>query len=155
MLEAEGEARPSLKARSGVLESDPPAPGWYKLNDDGTIELCNMWCAEGIFGADQRVVGSTVVYNATTGVRVSTVFLVLDHGFRGEQRLFETMVFSHPDTGTPYDDQTRRYATLEEAKEGHADIVFEMASRLALDSDVQCHQESTRFMDEQITTWPI
>ena len=49
------------------------------------------------------------------GVRVSTVFLGLDHGFgRGEPVLFETMVF-----GGSHDGDQKRYATWDEAVAGH------------------------------------
>ena len=48
-------------------------------------------------------------------VRVSTVFLGLDHGFRDRPPIvFETMVFvGHSDEGC------ERYSTWEEAEEGH------------------------------------
>jgi hypothetical protein len=51
-----------------------------------------------------------------TGVRVSTVFLGLDHSFlrRGEPILYETMVF-----GGPHDEHQRRYSTRAEAAAGH------------------------------------
>ncbi len=50
------------------------------------------------------------------GIRISTVFLMIDHGFGSDDRpiLFETMVF-----GGEHDEYTRRYATWEEAEEGH------------------------------------
>lgn len=52
------------------------------------------------------------------GVHVSTVFLGLDHGFHptdgGTPILFETMIF-----GGEHDQYQERYATWEEAEEGH------------------------------------
>lgn len=50
-------------------------------------------------------------------VRVSTVFLGLDHGFGsdGPPILFETMIF-----GGPHDQFMDRYATRDEAIAGHA-----------------------------------
>jgi hypothetical protein len=49
-------------------------------------------------------------------VRVSTVFLGLDHSFgRGEPLLFETMVF-----GGPLDQEQDRYPTWNDAVRGHA-----------------------------------
>jgi len=49
-------------------------------------------------------------------IRVSTVFLGLDHSFdEGPPQLFETMVF-----GGPLADEMDRYATWAEAKSGHA-----------------------------------
>jgi hypothetical protein len=48
-------------------------------------------------------------------VRVSTVFLGLDHGFGGRPKLFETMVFvGHAEQGC------ERYSTWDEAEAGHA-----------------------------------
>jgi hypothetical protein len=53
-------------------------------------------------------------------VRVSTVFLGLDHSFdpKGPPLLFETMVF-----GGPLDGEQDRYSTWQEAEKGHAAIV--------------------------------
>jgi hypothetical protein len=53
------------------------------------------------------------------GIRVSTVFLGLDHAFGGiGPILFETMVF-----GGPLDQEQERYSTWEEAEAGHAAIL--------------------------------
>lgn len=56
----------------------------------------------------------------TENLRVSTVFLGLDHNFSGTGLpvLFETMVF-----GGPRDQEQRRYCTWEEAQAGHDEIV--------------------------------
>lgn len=56
------------------------------------------------------------VCNSMQGdVRVSTVFLGLDHGWGGRLELFETMAFvGHEDVGR------ERYATWAQAEEGHA-----------------------------------
>lgn len=69
-----------------------------------------------------RVVARTTI---DTDVRVSTVFLGLDHSFwvRGEDEsnkpiVFETMIF-----GGPLDQYQERYATWEEAKIGHDEAV--------------------------------
>jgi len=52
-------------------------------------------------------------------VRISTVFLGLDHAFKeGEPLLFETMVF-----GGPLDQEMNRYTTWEEAERGHKVMV--------------------------------
>ena len=52
-------------------------------------------------------------------VRVSTVFLGLDHSFgAGPPLLFETMVF-----GGPLDQEQDRYPTWAEAEQGHAAMV--------------------------------
>lgn len=50
------------------------------------------------------------------GVQVSTIFLGMDHSFGfGLPLYFETMVF-----GGPCDQEMERYATMEEARVGHA-----------------------------------
>jgi hypothetical protein len=51
-------------------------------------------------------------------VKVSTVFLGLDHSFGGKAPvLFETLVFGGKDSG-----DMNRYSTWEEAEEGHKEI---------------------------------
>lgn len=53
------------------------------------------------------------------GVRVSTVFLGIDHGYdTGEPILFETMVF-----GGELDQEQERYCTWDEAERGHEAMV--------------------------------
>lgn len=61
-----------------------------------------------------------VAHTKFPGIRVSTVFLSLDHGFGnlGMPILFETMVFG----GLMHEEQWR-YATWEEAEQGHASVV--------------------------------
>lgn len=51
-------------------------------------------------------------------ITVSTVFLGIDHGFGGLPMFFETMIF-----GGRHDGYQKRYATIEEAKAGHARAV--------------------------------
>jgi hypothetical protein len=59
------------------------------------------------------------VNTISSGVRISTVFLGLDHSFgEGEPVLFETMTFGLGD-----DDIQQRYTTREEAIAGHAQVV--------------------------------
>ncbi|MGC2658832.1 MAG: hypothetical protein WA324_12815 [Bryobacteraceae bacterium] len=54
------------------------------------------------------------------GVKVSTVFLGLDHSFGADEEplLFETMVF-----GGPHDQDQYRYPTWAAAEAGHAAVV--------------------------------
>ena len=53
------------------------------------------------------------------GVEVSTVFLGLNHQYgKGEPLLFETMVF-----GGPFDEETERCSTWEEAEQQHREMV--------------------------------
>jgi len=49
-----------------------------------------------------------------TGVKVSTVFLGMDHGFGDEIMLFETMIF-----GGEHDGYCERYRTWSQAEKGH------------------------------------
>ena len=60
-----------------------------------------------------------VAIEEINGVRVSTVFLALDHSFgEGPPLLFETMVF-----GGPLDQELDRCTTWEEAEAMHAAMV--------------------------------
>lgn len=52
-------------------------------------------------------------------IRISTIFLGLDHQFGdGPPLLFETLVF-----GGPLDQEMERFSTWEEAKKGHKEMV--------------------------------
>jgi len=64
-----------------------------------------------------RTVGMTQI---TSEIMVSTVFLGLDHRFRGggPPLLFETMVF-----GGPLDQAQQRYASYDDAEIGHKAMV--------------------------------
>lgn len=81
-----------------------------------------------MFEGEERRVAQTEV---APGIRVSTVFLGLDHRFWGDgpPLLFETMAFS--DTDTDVADAFNRYATWAEAEAGHAAAVAELQERLA------------------------
>lgn len=60
-------------------------------------------------------------------VRVSTIFLGLDHSWGNSQPLlFETMVF-----GGPLDQEQDRYSTWEEAESGHKTMVERVKSAKA------------------------
>lgn len=75
------------------------------------------------FETNSRKVGSDYVGD----VRVSTVFLGLDHGYFGPRPvLFETMTFDKNDKGGG----TRRYETWDEARAGHEALVAKLQSRL-------------------------
>jgi hypothetical protein len=59
------------------------------------------------------------VNTTSSGVRISTVFLGLDHSFgEGEPILWETMIF-----GGPHDQYQERYTSLAAAVEGHNQAV--------------------------------
>lgn len=54
------------------------------------------------------------------GVRVSTVFLGIDHNYgSGAPILFETMVFGLSEPGSWTDDMQERYETWQQAEQGH------------------------------------
>lgn len=107
----------------------------YIINDKGEISTVDLmtWARwlESEQGSRDKQIGNTQLPE----VRVSTVFLGLDHNFGGGKPiLFETMVFENRTTqidlqGKPYsthkpiEDYSNRYHTLEEAKKGHEGIV--------------------------------
>lgn len=60
-----------------------------------------------------------VAEELVNGVRISTVWLGLDHSFiEGKREIFESMVF-----GGEHDQEQRRYATLHDAIRGHDALV--------------------------------
>lgn len=82
---------------------------YYKLDGHNTVPMTGDEFATAFSG--DRTVGLDII----DGVRVSTVFLALDHGYGDEPPLlFETMIFG----GKP-DDYQERYSTWEEAEAGH------------------------------------
>lgn len=101
--------------------------GLYVRGDDGTVrpEPDLLRWAKWHRDADLTV-AATVFHAGGVRVRVSTVFLGIDHryGGGGPPLLFETMIFGGPD-----DLHQARYATEAEAHEGHAEAV-----RIALGS---------------------
>jgi len=86
----------------------------YILNDDGTIRVVDLLTWAKWFEVAQRQIARDYLPD---GVRVSTVFLGIDHNFSdlGPPLLFETMIF-----GGPHDGYQDRYATRDEAIAGHA-----------------------------------
>lgn len=90
----------------------------YILNDDGQPEPCEDLLTWGRWmeSREARVVARD---EFDGGVRVSTVFLGLDHSFgAGEPVLWETMIF-----GGPHSDYQERYTSREAALEGHREAV--------------------------------
>jgi hypothetical protein len=82
------------------------------------VEKWGAWFEQ----ADRRVAGTDL----GGGVRVSTIFMGLDHSFgSGPPLLFETMIF-----GGNLDQDTNRYATWKEAEAGHARMVGRAKSTL-------------------------
>jgi len=64
----------------------------------------------------KRRIGKTIIRYRGKVTLISTVFLVLDHGFMSTE-LYETMVF-----GGSVDGYQERYATRREAKAGHRSV---------------------------------
>ena len=76
-------------------------------------------CAEWFETAKRTVANDTATVTLSGKnvgeVKVSTIFLGLDHSFGGPRPLlFETMVF-----GGPLDQECKRYSTWDEAVKGH------------------------------------
>lgn len=91
----------------------------YILNEHGEPARCDdlyawsEWFEQS--DAERRIARDEV----GDDVKVSTVFLGLDHSFgNAAPMLFETMIF-----GGPHDDYQERYATRDEAVAGHARAV--------------------------------
>ena len=74
---------------------------------------------------DKKRVASTVIGT----VRISTVFLGLNHNFMGKGKplIFETMVF-----GGKHDEYQERYSTYKEAEDGHREAVDLVRESLGL-----------------------
>ena len=125
-------------------------PDHYRLNPDHTVEPVEVdldnpesliaWAR--MFESDDRQVALTVV---APGVRVSTVFLGLDHNFsrKGPPLVFETMTFDDYGGGDCW-----RWSTWDEAVAGHERAVAkvrasifkdELAALAAMpDSEIDC-----------------
>jgi hypothetical protein len=89
------------------------APGHYMMDEAGNVIPARSLIAWAMWmgNPDKRRVGDDLI----DSVRVSTVFLGLDHSFcGGPPLLWETMVF-----GGEHDGYQERYHTREEAIEGH------------------------------------
>lgn len=89
----------------------------YILDEDDNPVVCDdllEWAAW-LEDADTKVAKTQI----SEDVKVSTVFLGLDHAFGGgPPMIFETMVF-----GGEHDELTRRYSTKDEALKGHAEVI--------------------------------
>ena len=93
----------------------------YILDENGNpkVELDIMKWAEWFEVPENRVIARDEV----NGVRVSTVFLGLDHNFdgQGDPILWETMTFGKGE------EQQERYTSKKEALVGHKKIVDSLA----------------------------
>lgn len=97
----------------------PDIPDWLYILDGHTPVLISDVTVWGWwFQTTNRHVGHDFVGR----VEISTVFLGMDHGFLSGQPpvLFETLVITD---GGPFEDAMMRYATWDEAEEGHRFMV--------------------------------
>lgn len=85
-----------------------------------------MRCEDMRVWADWMAAGDRIVAKTDVGeLRVSTVFLGLDHNFdfgHGPPVLWETMIFGAP-AGSPLAGYQKRYTGQQAAVEGHAQAV--------------------------------
>lgn len=87
----------------------------YILDGQTPVKCDLMTWARSMEGKKRHV----ALDSLSGGIRVSTVFLGLDHSFgQGPPLLFETMIF-----GGPHDQYQERYATWDEAAAGHEKAV--------------------------------
>lgn len=79
-------------------------------------------------------------------VKVSTIFLGLDHGFGGTPQLFESMVFDErrKPTGGRLSGNCRRYATWNDAEWGHRELVDQVKRQLAKHGELKPVVEDTK-----------
>lgn len=124
--------------------------GTYILDDAGNPQPADSleW-AKWMNGIEKRRVDETWI---AKGVRVSTVFLGLDHSFtvlpdplHHKPVLWETMIF-----GGRLDQYQERYTSLDAAKEGHAIAVQE-----ALRAEAGVKSFLLRRRDELARVWEI
>jgi hypothetical protein len=88
-------------------------PSYYVLDADNHLVPVDMWTwAMWLEGANRHVADTGI----TSQVRVSTVFIGLDHRIFGDgpPLVFETMIF-----GGPLDQEQWRYSSWDDAETGH------------------------------------
>jgi hypothetical protein len=94
---------------------------YYKLDGKNVVECRDLmeWAAwyETACATGDRHIALDFIF----GIRVSTVFLGIDHNYamNGRPVLFETMVF----IGGWSEDEMWRYCTYEDAEAGHKEII--------------------------------
>ena len=87
---------------------------YYILDGHTPVPVEMMRWAKWFETADRKVAVTMV-----GDIKISTVFLGLDHSFgHGPPLLFETMIF-----GGPHDEDMARYSTWDEAEAGHNKVV--------------------------------
>lgn len=112
-------------------------PRYYILRGHDPIPCDDLmeWASNFEVGY-RRVAHDRFMADSGDWIRVSTVFLGLDHNYwdTGEPILFETMVF-----GGVLDEYMWRYCTWEEAEEGHA-LALKLARTTEVLDDAQTDQ---------------
>jgi hypothetical protein len=105
-------------------------PLWWRLAWDKTPEPApDDWKPSDEWWENDRRVAFTELF---LGVQISTVFLALDHSFgEGPPILFETMIF-----GGSFDQTCWRYATWQEAVEGHEKAVQYAYTQFTGETDI-------------------
>lgn len=118
-LEAVSEGAPIVPHSWYILVGHTPVPAADVLEWGRWYETADRRVAQDILPNDSHSVDCTCAV-CEDGVRVSTVFLGLDHNFfpGGIPILFETMIF-----GGEHSDYQERYATWEQAEAGHRRVV--------------------------------
>ncbi len=97
-----------------MIENDWEQPRHAKLVNGEIVPVTLLEWARSFETADRKV-----AFTEIGDIRISTVFLGLDHSYGdGPPLWFETMTF-----GGEHDNEQDRYTTLEEAMRGHDRMV--------------------------------
>jgi len=117
----------------------------YKMNKNGSVEKCKDMSE---YASMFR--NTAIAQRRLRGVFVSTVFLVIDHGYRTSENkdhykpvLWETMIF-----GGKNDDYQKRYTSLEDSKVGH-----ENAVQIVLDTEPRRMPRKKKKRNKKLNFW--
>lgn len=93
---------------------------FYKLDDEGNPTLCASLEEYAAWAGSRNRELDRVALDVLEGdIRISTVFLGMDHNYYGgPPLLYETMIF-----GGSHDEYQRRYSTRAEAVAGHKEAL--------------------------------
>jgi hypothetical protein len=106
--------------RKFARETGLPRPLYFKLDENKRVIPCSIYEFDHqMEHPETRRIGR----DRLGPYLVSTVFLVLDHGFGEGHLFFETMIFSEKTEKSVAFDSQWRYATYKEALEGHWAVV--------------------------------
>jgi hypothetical protein len=117
----------------GRIEKIPFDDFLARLTRDGEANFReNFRIAETLFATPEEAA------NPRDAIRVSTVFLSLDHALDdGPPVLYETMIFGF-DEGHPLYDYQDRYTSEEDARRGHDEAVDLVRTALDPEKTVEC-----------------